>query len=475
MRALMRRTLSLSLAVWIGLLVLAALVPLLGLSLWVLHELVGERQADELKSLRLRAAVTADALAADLRQLERMHRLVTSSPEAQRGDWPAVQALAARVQAHADGILAFRIDAGPAPARSLQLSPLMRREGGALLQAELTGALGGAGTAPHVLRMAIDPALASRALAEQRWPASWTAAVVDQDMQIVARSRDDARQRGQPVTASLATAIRQAQSGIIESQTREGVPVIGVVAAVPGWPWHVAVGIPQADFEAQSRAPLWPLLLLGGAVLGLALAASWLIGRHLTRQARDAACGEAAHFHVHEFQQIDERRRHSASALLEAHHDAITGLPVRRLFFEQLRALRSELAAYTGTNLALLFVDLDGFKFINDRDGHAAGDQLLARVANVLRQHTRQGDLLCRLGGDEFVLVLPAPDGDARSVAQTAGERIVTSVGVLYPGLGCSIGLTVGTSADTAADLLARADAAMYRAKQMGKGRVVGD
>lgn len=473
----MRRALSLSLAVWIGLLVLAALVPLLGLSLWVLHELVSERQADELHSLQQRAAVTADALAGDLRQLERMHHLVSSSPEAQRGDWPALQALAARVQAHADGIAAFRIDAGPAPAPSLQLSPLSRRAAGAPLEAELVGPLGGTGVAPHVLRLILDPALASRALAEQRWPADWTAAVIDQRLQIVARSRDEERLRGQPVTASLAAAIGRGQPGIIDSQTREGVVVIGAMAPVPGWPWQVAVGLPRADFEAKTRASMWPLLLLGAAVLMLALVASWLIGRHLTRQAREAANGGVAdaQFHVHEFRQIEERRRHSASVLHEAHHDPITGLPVRRLFFEQLRSLRAELAACAGSNLALLFVDLDGFKPINDRQGHAAGDRLLARVADVMRQHTRQGDLLCRLGGDEFILALPAPEGDARRVGQTAGERIVVGVAALGPGLGCSIGLVVGTSEDTAADLLARADAAMYRAKQAGRGRLVAD
>ncbi len=162
----------------------------------------------------------------------------------------------------------------------------------------------------------------------------------------------------------------------------------------------------------------------------------------------------------------------------EASHDPLTELANRRRFIEELE--RSTSRARPGGLVAVLFVDLDGFKDVNDRYGHDAGDELLVAVAFRLRDCIRAGDLVARMGGDEFTIMLtrletagPAAEV-ARRICAALSEpfeiasrpvRISTSVGVA---------LAAADSADTD-DLLRRADAAMYRAKSQGKARFLID
>jgi diguanylate cyclase (GGDEF)-like protein len=157
----------------------------------------------------------------------------------------------------------------------------------------------------------------------------------------------------------------------------------------------------------------------------------------------------------------------------QAHFDALTGLPNRLLFRDRLA---QELASATagGTRGALLYVDLDHFKRVNDSVGHAAGDQLLTIVAQRLRACVKEGDTVARLGGDEFTIVL-------RQVSdRTVAERIIAALEAPVNVAGrdhfvrASIGITLFPDDATHIDELMRnADAAMYRAKESGRGRVV--
>jgi diguanylate cyclase (GGDEF)-like protein len=151
----------------------------------------------------------------------------------------------------------------------------------------------------------------------------------------------------------------------------------------------------------------------------------------------------------------------------QAHHalyDALTGLPNRRLLLERLEhALRAR-PPWTAA-LALLFVDLDGFKALNDRLGHAAGDRLLVSFAAHVAEVVRLGDTVARLGGDEFVVL-------CENVARSQVDSIVERVGDAAVRSSCdapisaSIGVAL-TDAPVPADvLLARADAAMYARKR---------
>ena len=159
-----------------------------------------------------------------------------------------------------------------------------------------------------------------------------------------------------------------------------------------------------------------------------------------------------------------------------AYHDVLTGLPNRALFTERLEQAVSQRSAVEHPP-AVLFLDLDWFKAVNDAKGHAAGDALLVEAAARLRASVRVGDTVARFGGDEFAaLVHSDPDGRAaRDVAGRLHEAL-TRPYQLAAGrfvVGASVGVAFWRPGSTAAQLLRQADLAMYEAKNEGKGRVV--
>jgi diguanylate cyclase (GGDEF)-like protein len=152
-----------------------------------------------------------------------------------------------------------------------------------------------------------------------------------------------------------------------------------------------------------------------------------------------------------------------------AYHDELTGLPNRALLLDRLKQALVR-AKRQQTRLALLFLDLDGFKAINDRLGHAAGDKLLQRVAERLLSCVRGGDTACRYGGDEFVLLLPEVDDEkhAFEVAQKIHGRLARSYRVddYSIAVTASIGVAVyPVDGVSRSDLINQADCAMFRAK----------
>lgn len=157
-----------------------------------------------------------------------------------------------------------------------------------------------------------------------------------------------------------------------------------------------------------------------------------------------------------------------------AYHDTLTGLPNRRLLDDRLHLAIAQ-AARRDQKLAVMVVDLDNFKIINDSAGHAVGDLVLVSVARRLQSATRASDTVARLGGDEFVVILP--DVEIES-ANLVAEKITSSLAAPVEAggrqylLGGSVGLAIyPQDGTTARALLARADSAMYEAKRQGGGR----
>ncbi len=247
---------------------------------------------------------------------------------------------------------------------------------------------------------------------------------------------------GRPGTPLTAGFILPMIFAAISYPVRETV-ITGVMVLLAAAPACVLSGHPAADTT-------FLLLALGfGAVMGV-----WQAHGRNRRAAQLAA---------------EHRRAHHM-----AHHDALTGLANRAKLEEHLtaalaRARRHDLAA------AVLYIDLDRFKIVNDTLGHAAGDELLRLLAGRLAARCRAGDLLARHGGDEFMLLLSDLTGDARSAAHTVAADVLATLAAPFTihdhefEVAASIGIATFPEDD---DVLKRADAALYDAKRDGRGMI---
>jgi diguanylate cyclase (GGDEF)-like protein len=222
-----------------------------------------------------------------------------------------------------------------------------------------------------------------------------------------------------------------------------------------------------AAFAADGiRAALAAPVREHGEVVGSLVVATHQPGRTYSQVEREmlVAFAEHASLALTDAKTVEEK-------VHQAFHDSLTGLPNRLLLMDRLEHALAR-AGRSGTRVAVLFVDLDTFKNVNDSLGHAAGDELLRDAATRLLSCVRAADTAARFGGDEFVVLLE--DADDAAVAVTANRILETmNEPFLVQGrevlIGASIGIAVGS--DEADDLLRNADLALYRAKAKGRGQ----
>jgi diguanylate cyclase (GGDEF)-like protein len=214
-----------------------------------------------------------------------------------------------------------------------------------------------------------------------------------------------------------------------------------------------------------------------GAALVVGGQAKWLVARHRASTAFRPEDHQALHALVRMVQSVLANRELLEGASYQALHDPLTGLANRALFAETLAGeLRRTLR--TRQPLAVVYLDLDGFKPVNDELGHEAGDALLVETARRLQSGVRAADLVARLGGDEFCVLLPGVQtrSDALRVADTLC-RLVEAPHTLPTGVvevTASAGVAIGCDdAGEAGELICKADRAMYEAKRRGRGGAV--
>ncbi|HEX4017509.1 MAG TPA: GGDEF domain-containing protein [Frankiaceae bacterium] len=302
---------------------------------------------------------------------------------------------------------------------------------------------------------------------------------------VVAHARPDARQ-GLSLLAAAFAALSVGDSGFAYLTATGQYQTGNLVDA--GWVigfllLAFAAAVPEPDYEPRnnevtSRAAL--LLPYAPALLALVITTYRVRSTHHDDISLLAAAFVVLILLIRQMLILDENRQLTSAVRHQAFHDQLTGLANRALFQDRLsHAL--ELHRGAGRPLALLILDLDDFKAINDTLGHAAGDEVLRQLAYRLRSATKTGDTVARLGGDEFAILGEVGtdrivDGKALSARVMAGldepfllegaPRIVrASIGVAELG--------AGDEPIDADELLQRADAAMYTGKRRGKAQVV--
>lgn len=505
---------------WILLASLLAAVPVIVFSGLLIKHIVDAKQADEEAVLAQRASAAAVAVQRRFETAAAALRVLADSDAARKRDWPQLYGQAQRtLTAQPDAVAISLTNSGgeilfstlsPYGAKlphsngaaseepvfsqgRVVLSPLMRGAISDRLMMNVSVPVRIDGEVRYALRMSLPATALSSVLEDQGWPANWIGAVIDAQGVIAGRTSDRERLVGLPAPDSLVRAIREGRSGAFTSLVRDGAAVRTVIAPVPASDWTVALGIPLSAVQRERDDTLRLLVLGSLACVLLGAGAAWLIANAVRRQvgalARVAASGARGadlarstleRSPIREVAEVTGmiatvvgREDALAKRLQKARHDALTGLPGRELFRElSLREIQR--ARALGHAVAVLYLDLDGFKPINDRLGHRAGDTVLCEVAEVIRRTVRGQDIAGRLGGDEFVVCLSSPLQQIEAVAGAVAERLIGEVATLGHGLGCSVGIAYGRAAAADLDsLVAGSDAAMLRAKKGGKNAYV--
>ena len=343
------------------------------------------------------------------------------------------------------------------------------------------------GGAPiYVLAAAILPERLSALLNQQHLSADWVGAILDSTGTIVARTHQMERFVGTKGASAMVARMAIAAEGALLTDTVEGIPVLVVFSKSAVSNWTVAIGIPQKTLTTELYTTFaW--LVAGMAVLLMSsLAFAWVIGSRIARSIRELAAPALAlgsgalvnvpSLHLREADEVGRALTRASAMLMaaqhKASHDVLTGLANRSLF-EEILNHQLAICRRTETSLAIVYIDLDGFKPVNDAHGHATGDEVLCMVAARLAAGIRESDLAARLGGDEFALILVHT---GLAAAQVVAQKLIGSlcdpysIGSLTLNISASLGIAVYPESGTTSEALSqRADEAMYKAKATGK------
>lgn len=342
----------------------------------------------------------------------------------------------------------------------------------------------------YSLNATVPPLQLMHLLTEQKLPDGWRVVITDSTGGIVARTHEIEKYLGKKVVPDLLRRINLTDEGAFTTATLDGIPVLTAYSRSSLTRWSVAIGIPTAELSLPLRTTLTWLIGTSCAALLIGMMLAWWLGGRISRSVTSLiqpalAVGSGnmpaiPRMYFKEAHVMGQALLSVASTLqqtqYDAQHDVLTGLANRALFRivadQQLAICQRD-----DTGLAVLFLDLDGFKAINDTYGHATGDLLLRAVSGRIVAIVRESDIVARFGGDEFAIALMQT---SVSQATAFGTRLIDALsqpyrlGEVSVRISASIGIAgyddfAGSDTD---NLLAQADKALYRAKALGKGRV---
>ncbi|MEZ0360191.1 EAL domain-containing protein [Mycobacterium sp. SA01] len=254
---------------------------------------------------------------------------------------------------------------------------------------------------------------------------------------------------------STAEVLETAVTELIEDQRTAGAPGMGSLLAMRAGQQFEA----ETAFRRADGATVWGAI--SASVIGPAGSGSY--GMCLVED-------------------ITSRKRVEAELQYLALHDQLTGLANRALFVDQVEQALAAVDGTASSRVGLIFLDLDGFKTVNDTWGHAQGDNVLKKVAGRIAASIRRGDVAARLGGDEFAVLCPGVadvtelDEVGKRIRESLHQPLGLADGTSYDQLSLSAGAVIAQPGCTAESLLQRADLMMYQAKRSGKDRVaIGD
>lgn len=338
----------------------------------------------------------------------------------------------------------------------------------------------------YSLNIGLAPSRINEILAKQTFADGWLIAVLDQNGTIVGRSRDAARYIGQKPVPQLFDAIQHRREGKLKAVTKEGIPVNVSFSKSDIWQWTVAIGAPDTRLHDDISSTIAAVIVATALAIALGVTvALWLAARILSsvRGLNKAAAKlgdgtpiELPAILLKEADAVGEAIVKAANSIDEvkflAQHDSLTGLANRR-FFDQFAVQQLALAKRHNSHFAVIAIDLDGFKQVNDQQGHQVGDEVLKIAAERLTNAIRSSDVASRIGGDEFLILLC--DAESALVVETA-LRIVDVLAKPYPGVHTIVSASAGLAiypqhGDTLIKIISQADHALYRAKANGKNR----
>lgn len=338
----------------------------------------------------------------------------------------------------------------------------------------------------YSLNIGLAPSKINEILGKQAFADGWLIAVLDQNGTIVGRSRDAARFIGQKPVPEIFAAIQHRQEGKLKTMTKEEIPVVASFSKSDIWHWTVVIGAPDSSLHDDLSSTIAAVIVATALAIALGVSVALSLASRILSSVRglnkaaaklgDGTPIELPAILLKEADAVGEAIVKAANSIEEvkflAQHDSLTGLANRR-FFDQFAVQQLALAKRHNSHFAVIAIDLDGFKQVNDQHGHQVGDEVLKIAAERLTNAIRSSDVASRIGGDEFLILLC--DGESALAIETA-LRIVDILAKPYPGVQPPVSASAGLAiypqhGETLIKIISQADHALYRAKAKGKNR----